>query len=367
LNTRQLTPVRYVLPVILLAFAAAAHGQQPATESREQQKEHVVRRGDTLWDLARAYLQNPFLWPAIYEANRDVVENPHWIYPAERLIIPPHLKQPLAAADEVPAVLTGTTWAAADQDLRVVPVSADAMAADTPATVLRTLDLRRTAVTAHEYLSAPWLSAAPLTGVTGRIASKTDPAAASERMMPTLMPQERVNIVVTAGGAPGVGDSLLVVRIGGRVAQAGSVVEPVAVLRVEQAAGGVVTGRVIAQFSDARVGDLVMQVPPAPAMPVGTPVAATQTVGGQLLRFVDRGGLHGTTDLAFVSVGRAQGIGIGDELSVYVPAGDASPAVQLAVVRVVRADETSSTARVVSVSSTGLREGLPVSLLRKMP
>lgn len=49
---------------------------------------HIVERGDTLWDLASRYYQNPFLWPQIWDANK-YVPNAHWIYPGDPLIIPP--------------------------------------------------------------------------------------------------------------------------------------------------------------------------------------------------------------------------------------------------------------------------------------
>ena len=66
-----------------LLLAAPAFAQQP---QQTQPKEHVVRKGDTLWDLARSYLNDPFRWPMIYEANRRIVENPHRIFPAEKLV-----------------------------------------------------------------------------------------------------------------------------------------------------------------------------------------------------------------------------------------------------------------------------------------
>ena len=45
---------------------------------------HVVRKGDTLWDLCASYYANPWGWPKVWSYNPQIV-NPHWIYPGDQI------------------------------------------------------------------------------------------------------------------------------------------------------------------------------------------------------------------------------------------------------------------------------------------
>jgi len=48
---------------------------------------HIVERGDTLWDLATRYLDNPYLWPQLWDNNKHI-EDAHWIYPGDPVVLP---------------------------------------------------------------------------------------------------------------------------------------------------------------------------------------------------------------------------------------------------------------------------------------
>jgi hypothetical protein len=55
---------------------------------------HVVRKGDTLWDISSFYFHNAWAWPKLWALNPSIT-NPHWIYPGDIVRL-------LAAADEIP-------------------------------------------------------------------------------------------------------------------------------------------------------------------------------------------------------------------------------------------------------------------------
>jgi hypothetical protein len=86
------------------AFAALIFTMTILPTAVASQKVHVVQKGDTLWDISMTYLYDPFLWPQVWSANRDI-ENPHLIYPGQEIQIPSEIvRRPLPPSVAKPAL-----------------------------------------------------------------------------------------------------------------------------------------------------------------------------------------------------------------------------------------------------------------------
>lgn len=58
----------------------------PPAEVAEGAQVYTIQKGDTLWDLAAQFYDNPYLWPQIWEQNRYILDS-HWIYPGDPLVV----------------------------------------------------------------------------------------------------------------------------------------------------------------------------------------------------------------------------------------------------------------------------------------
>lgn len=71
------------LPVPAAAQEASGHSMSVPL-APDAPDTYVVKKGDTLWDIAGVFLKYPWYWPEIWYVNPQV-QNPHWIYPGDVL------------------------------------------------------------------------------------------------------------------------------------------------------------------------------------------------------------------------------------------------------------------------------------------
>ena len=57
-------------------------------EKKESPGTYIIRRGDTLWAIAKRYLGSGLRYTSIFQDNRKVIRNPNLIHPKQELTVP---------------------------------------------------------------------------------------------------------------------------------------------------------------------------------------------------------------------------------------------------------------------------------------
>ncbi|NIR42518.1 MAG: LysM peptidoglycan-binding domain-containing protein [Gemmatimonadetes bacterium] len=347
---------------------------------------HVVRRGDTLWDLAEFYLTDPFLWPAIYRLNTMVVEDPHWIYPAEELVLPLPgeviAERPVPEEERVP----GEEERVPIPEVPVeVPPQEVPQVAEGARTVFVPPDIRTTtltyepippvppmAVTEGDFYRAGMLLPLAELGPRGVVVDAAMPHNAETSSIDLTNRYEQIYVSHAGGEAPEPGDRVLLTRIEDRVRPYGRIVRPTGIAVIVAVHEEVSTAVITHVFDKIQVGNTVTGLEFfemergvfAEAVPSGPE--------GELVALLDNQFVPGVGDYAFVNVGRDQGLVLGDEFEVYVSdresrLGYRVPEEPIAEGRVVRVTERTATIRLFKQEHPSIAIGLPVRLIRKMP
>lgn len=376
------------------------------------QQSHTVREGDTLWDLAKHYRGDPFLWSDIYRMNTSVVEDPHWIYPGEVLR--------LAGADSVPAVPTTDTPEplASAADTTEPPASVAEVPADRAAPA---------APVADDYQAAPQQTLAQLTAVSANEPGDEEQGLFGPRrshmlqqslkayshqtyralrrsefyssgfltenqdlpfgkvLGPTMpqqiraisanasaLPYSTIAVEAPRGATYQIGDTLLVLLLGPELDSHGEIVVPTGLARVVDTVQGRYVASIVATYGPIRNGQRVLPAekftPPgeAHAVPVTEGVRAT-FLGGS-----GRQDLKAPQMVVFLDKGRQDGVAPGDLFEIRrraerLPDGRQLINDVMATLQVVHVRDHTATARLLNILSPDIPPGTDARQVAKLP
>ena len=309
---------------------------------------HTVRDGDTLWDLAKQYRGDPFLWPDIYRMNTSVVEDPHWIYPGEILR--------LAGADTVPAVPTTDTptTPAAPAAVAETPAQADtaigtvaeapaadaaapqqtlaqltAVSATQPGEEAQGLFGQRRAAMLQESLKAythqpyralrrsEFYSSGFLTEKQvmpfGKVLGVTYPQQIrANGANANAQPYSTIAIEAPRGATYQVGDTLLLLQLGREIESHGDIVIPTGLAQIVDTVQGRYVASVVATYGPIRSGQRAL---PAEKFTPSGEAHATAVSDGVRATFLggpNRQDLKAPQMVVFLDKGREDGVAPGD-------------------------------------------------------
>lgn len=345
---------------------------------------HVVKKGDTLWDLAQYYLKNPFRWPEIFRRNTDVVENPHWIYPGEIIRIwGDEVKtEALARADSAGQVVShittrttpppGVTTTPSDgSDLTVFASPMSRAAATITAEVIgrsRSGMPRR-----GEIEAAPYADRDGGPRGAGRLVSSVDrPGIKTTIIQARYQLNDDLYIDLPRGQVARLGETFMSYVLGPDLGDFGQVVIPTGILRIESpSTGRGAVARIIRQFGEIKLDQRVIPAPDV-AVPSGTLSAVVGGARGTVVYVHNEPVLPSIGHYILISPNAKNGVSVGDEVtfidnSVGREDRNAAPPVIAGVGQVVRVTPYAATAIVVRQTQPTIRDGMPVRMTGKMP
>jgi len=376
---------------------------------------HTVREGDTLWDLAKQYRGDPFLWPDIYRLNTSVVEDPHWIYPGEVLN--------LAGGDSVAAVPATDTpepapVAGAPADSATsVPVVAEAPASDTAVAEVPPADTgeyarqqtlaQLTAVSANEngeeqglfgpkrtktleesmkvYKHQPYRALRrsefyssgfltenqelPFGKVLGPVVPQQIRASSVNA---NAMPYVVIAIDAPRGATYQIGDTLLVVQLGGELGSHGDMVIPTGLARITDTVQGRYVASVVAAYGPIRLGQRVLPAEKFTPSGEAHAVPVTEGVHATFLGGPGRQELKAPQMVVFLDKGRQDGVAPGDLFEIRrrparLPDGRQLINDVMATLQVVHVREHTATARLLNILSPDIQPGADARQVAKLP
>ncbi|MDX1518861.1 MAG: LysM peptidoglycan-binding domain-containing protein [Gammaproteobacteria bacterium] len=92
----------------LLSLWITAATADTVSVNPDHPEQYIVQKGDTLWDIAGRFLQQPWRWPEVWQGNPQI-SNPHLIYPGDVVTLTFVDGEPVLSVGNVARSVSGRT------------------------------------------------------------------------------------------------------------------------------------------------------------------------------------------------------------------------------------------------------------------
>ncbi len=365
-----------VIVASLVAVTTSALGAQvvpapngAAARANPAVVKHTVKRGDTLWDIAKYYLKDPFRWPDVFHANTDYVKNPHWIYPGQVLNIDGSAVKPEVAAQ---ANSEGFVVAQIQTRAQAPTVFSETDAMPAQQAVGSTSMPPTLTVRPGEYEAAPYVVSDGSPLVAGRVVGPVDPPALGLSSEAGFKLFDRVYITAPAGSTLSVGDRLTVSRTDATISDIGRVVEPTGILRIDSVgSGNHASASIVKQFGSILPGQSIVASGRSFESTIVRPVPGAYPLTAKLLWIQGSPRLPSVQTYVILGASESKGVRMGDQFTLLDDTrfsdGTRAPLAATATVTIVRVTPFAATGIVVNQTQSEIRMGMPSRLTAKMP
>ena len=380
------------------ALAFALLGTKTLAAQGATPPSHTVKRGDTLWDLAKLYLGDSFLWPEIYRLNTDVIDDPHWIYPGEVLKLPapgatptvaeaPPVQQagePTPAAPPAPAAApapTATGTPVYEPPIGVLdgPTVFPQSRIDAPVSKRKSAPpAPMPAVKLGTFLSAPYVDRNGGPRGAGRVVKVLNLSVTVSGRDPKSRAQLHDDIFISppVGSAAAEGERYVTYKFGPYLDDVGQVVIPTGIVQVTRAPRDreAAVAQVIGMFDEIEADQRLMPYDSTALHVVGRPEPIVDSIVTEVRAVSGNPILPSVQDYLLVDVTSRDGIKIGDEFVLFEPhsksdvsGAPANPEIVIARAQAVRVTRYGTTLMIMGERHPKIEPGTLAKRIASMP